>query len=52
MDLDLKSYSVIVLDEAHERTIIKVVQKRAKLKLVVTLATLDAVKFSQYFFEN
>ena len=27
------------------------VQKRAELKLIVTSATLDAVKFSQYFFE-
>lgn len=27
------------------------VKKRAELKLIVTSATLDAVKFSQYFFE-
>lgn len=26
-------------------------KKRAELKLIVTSATLDAVKFSQYFFE-
>ncbi|XP_050344925.1 ATP-dependent RNA helicase DHX8 [Nymphalis io] len=60
MDLDLKSYSVIMLDEAHERTIHtdvlfgllkQAVQKRPELKLIVTSATLDAVKFSQYFFE-
>ncbi|KAJ8683658.1 hypothetical protein QAD02_019450 [Eretmocerus hayati] len=60
MDLDLKSYSVIMLDEAHERTIhtdvlfglLKgAVGKRKDLKLIVTSATLDAVKFSQYFFE-
>uniref|UniRef100_A0A023F5M0 RNA helicase n=1 Tax=Triatoma infestans TaxID=30076 RepID=A0A023F5M0_TRIIF len=60
VDLDLKSYSVIMLDEAHERTIHtdvlfgllkQAVQKRAELKLIVTSATLDAVKFSQYFFE-
>ncbi|RVE54979.1 hypothetical protein evm_000346 [Chilo suppressalis] len=60
MDLDLKSYSVIMLDEAHERTINtdvlfgllkQAVQKRPELKLIVTSATLDAVKFSQYFFE-
>ncbi|XP_038215388.1 ATP-dependent RNA helicase DHX8 [Zerene cesonia] len=59
MDLDLKSYSVIMLDEAHERTIHtdvlfgllkQAVQKRPELKLIVTSATLDAVKFSQYFF--
>nr|XP_022918473.1 ATP-dependent RNA helicase DHX8 [Onthophagus taurus] len=60
MDLDLKSYSVIMLDEAHERTIHtdvlfgllkQAVVKRSELKLIVTSATLDAVKFSQYFFE-
>lgn len=60
MDLDLKNYSVIMLDEAHERTIHtdvlfgllkQAVQKRPELKLIVTSATLDAVKFSQYFFE-
>ncbi|XP_054285604.1 ATP-dependent RNA helicase DHX8-like [Macrosteles quadrilineatus] len=60
VDLDLKSYSVIMLDEAHERTIHtdvlfgllkQAVKKRAELKLIVTSATLDAVKFSQYFFE-
>lgn len=60
VDLDLKSYSVIMLDEAHERTIHtdvlfgllkQAVKKRPELKLIVTSATLDAVKFSQYFFE-
>ncbi|XP_052861874.1 ATP-dependent RNA helicase DHX8 [Anopheles cruzii] len=60
VDFDLKQYSVIMLDEAHERTIHtdvlfgllkQAVQKRPELKLIVTSATLDAVKFSQYFFE-
>lgn len=60
VDLDLKCYSVIMLDEAHERTIHtdvlfgllkQAVRKRPELKLIVTSATLDAVKFSQYFFE-
>lgn len=60
VDLDLKCYSVIMLDEAHERTIHtdvlfgllkQAVKKRPELKLIVTSATLDAVKFSQYFFE-
>lgn len=60
IDLDLKNYSVIMLDEAHERTIHtdvlfgllkQAVTKRKELKLIVTSATLDAVKFSQYFFE-
>lgn len=60
IEAELKTYSVIMLDEAHERTIhtdvlfglLKTaVQKRPELKLIVTSATLDAVKFSQYFFE-
>ena len=49
-----------MLDEAHERTIHtdvmfgllkKVILKRKDLKLIVTSATLDAVKFSSYFYE-
>ena len=60
IDSDMKKYSVIMLDEAHERTIHtdvlfgllkSTVKKRPELKLIVTSATLDAVKFSQYFFE-
>ncbi|KAG1825657.1 P-loop containing nucleoside triphosphate hydrolase protein [Suillus subaureus] len=52
-------YSVVMLDEAHERTIStdvlfgllkKAVKKRPELKLIVTSATLDAEKFSKYFF--
>jgi ATP-dependent RNA helicase DHX8/PRP22 len=59
-DGDLGRYSALILDEAHERTIhtdvlfglLKdLVRKRPDLKLVVTSATLDAEKFSTYFFE-
>lgn len=60
IDKYLDKYSVIILDEAHERTIhtdvlfglLKaVVKKRKDFKLIVTSATLDAMKFSEYFFK-
>jgi ATP-dependent RNA helicase DHX8/PRP22 len=59
LDDAVSAYSVIILDEAHERTIhtdvlfglLKgVVQRRPDLKVIVTSATLDAEKFSSYFF--
>lgn len=58
IDPSLPSYSVIMLDEAHERTVHtdvlfgllkKAARKRPDLKLIVTSATLDAGKFSSYF---
>ncbi|KAL1241861.1 ATP-dependent RNA helicase [Trichinella pseudospiralis] len=54
----LDSYGVVILDEAHERTLAtdilmglikEVSQQRADLKVVVMSATLDAGKFQQYF---
>jgi ATP-dependent RNA helicase DHX8/PRP22 len=60
LDDKMSQYSVIMLDEAHERTIHtdvlfgllkKCCAKRKDLRIIVTSATLDAEKFSTYFFE-
>ena len=59
-DNDLNRYSALMLDEAHERTIHTDVlfgllkdlcRRRPDLKIIVTSATLDAEKFSTYFFQ-
>ncbi|CAI5464562.1 unnamed protein product [Closterium sp. Yama58-4] len=55
---DLASYSVMMVDEAHERTLhtdvlfglVKDIARfRPDLKLLISSATLDAEKFSEYF---
>ena len=55
---DLASYSVIIVDEAHERTLhtdvlfglVKDIARfRPDLKLLISSATLDAQKFSEFF---
>ncbi|CAF0887126.1 unnamed protein product [Adineta ricciae] len=55
---DLASYSVLIVDEAHERTLhtdvlfglVKDIARfRPKLKLLISSATLDADKFSRFF---
>lgn len=60
-DNDLKRYSALMLDEAHERSIHTDVlfgllkdlcRRRPALKIIVTSATLDAEKFSSYFFNS
>ena len=60
MSPTLDKYSVIMLDEAHERGIhtdvlfclLKALtRKRPEMKLIVTSATLNAEKFSTYFYD-
>ena len=55
---DLASYSVMIIDEAHERTLqtdilfglVKDIARfRPDIKLLISSATLDAEKFSEYF---
>lgn len=58
MDPVMSKYSVVMLDEAHERTVAtdvlfgllkKAAQNRPDLKVIVTSATLDSAKFAEYF---
>jgi pre-mRNA-splicing factor ATP-dependent RNA helicase DHX15/PRP43 len=54
----LDNYGVVILDEAHERTLAtdilmglikEIIKQRADIKIVVMSATLDAGKFQNYF---
>lgn len=58
MEPDLASYSVMIIDEAHERTLhtdilfslVKdLTRARDDLKVIISSATLDAERFSEYF---
>ena len=55
---DLDSYSAVIMDEAHERSLHtdvlfgilkKIVSRRRDLKLIVTSATMNAERFSAFF---
>ena len=56
--MELKRYGVIILDEAHERTINsdvllalvkQIVRQRSSLRVIVMSATLELAKFQKYF---
>lgn len=59
-DRNLSEYSIIMVDEAHERALRSdvllgllksIVSRNTDLKIIITSATMDAIKFSRYFFD-
>ena len=58
VDPDVSKYGIIIIDEAHERTINsdiiigllkRLIQKRDDLRVVIMSATLEATKFQKFF---
>ncbi|CEP21630.1 DHR2 [Cyberlindnera jadinii] len=58
IDSSLSQYSTVIIDEAHERTVLtdlmmgflkELLQKRKDLKVIIMSATLDAERFSKFF---
>lgn len=53
----MNKYDVVILDEAHERSLytdvlfalVKKAASKGKLKLIITSATLNVEEFSKYF---
>lgn len=57
-DRELRRYEVVIVDEAHERTLNvdfllgflrRLIEKRPELKVIVTSATIDVASFSRHF---
>ena len=57
-DRDLNEYDTLIIDEAHERSLNidfllgylhRLLQRRPDLKLIITSATIDPVRFSRHF---
>ncbi len=57
-DRELRRYEVVILDEAHERTLNidfllgflrRLIDKRSELKVIITSATIDVASFSRHF---